>query len=63
MRNSSSTPGASSGRAVSTGGRCDSLGDLFDSPDLQRREQRLYATLDAIAERFGPDKLTRGPAR
>jgi len=36
------------------------MGDLFDAPEQREREDRLYATLDKVTEKFGEGKLSRG---
>ena len=48
------------GVGISDWSEGEQMGDLFDTPDQRDREDRLYATLDKVSEKFGEGKLSRG---
>lgn len=48
------------GVGISEWGESGYMGDLFDAPEQREREDRLYATLDKVAEKFGEGKLSLG---
>ncbi len=41
------------GLGISEWGDGEPMGDLFDDPEEQEREERLYATMDEVTEKFG----------
>jgi len=48
------------GLGISEWSEGDQMGDLFDTTDQREREDRLYATLDEVSEKFGEGRLSRG---
>ncbi len=48
------------GLGISDWGKGEPMGDLFDDPEEREREERLYATLDDVTEKFGEGKISLG---
>lgn len=48
------------GVGISDWSEGEPMGDLFDKPDQRKRTDRLYNTLDEVAEKFGEGKLSLG---
>jgi len=48
------------GLGISDWSKGEPMGDLFDDPEEREREERLYATLDEVAEKFGEGKISLG---
>ncbi len=48
------------GLGISDWGDGGPIGDLFDDPDDWEREERLYATMDEVTEKFGEGKISLG---
>ncbi len=51
------------GLGISEWADSEPMGDLFDDPDEQEREECLYATMDNVSEKFGEGKLSLGLKR
>ncbi len=48
------------GVGISDWGESTHQDDLFDAPEKREREERLYATLDDVTEKFGKGKISMG---
>ncbi|MCP3678733.1 MAG: DNA polymerase IV, partial [Deltaproteobacteria bacterium] len=48
------------GLGISEWGDSEPMGDLFDDPEERVKEERLYATMDEVTEKFGKGKLSLG---
>lgn len=49
------------GVGISDWSEGDGMRDLFETPGKREREDRLFATLDKVNEKFGAGKLSLGP--